>query len=366
MKILQIGIITILFTLIFNSVSFSSHLKDKSKKEKDKYLEIRTVGIPAKFDKTKIKPANEIKNLTIKLIENKNTKKIDKNIKNKSLLSVLYFDGQNIVVDKKSDKIKNDTKLLSFSISKSFLSYILGNTICDGHIKSLKDKISSYVPETKGTLYENSTFKELINMRAGDTNFANRKAGSATTIYVGDVIAKKIAAKDYLISSSDVKLSKKVFNYNNFITDLVARAIDVSAPGGLKKSYENFANKSGTSSEMYFLNDDNGWPLLHGWFYATREDFLKLAIQVSQDWNSKSCIGNYLNEIENMKLKAYKDEKSDYSGFFWYDQKIKSKHTQMRGHGGQRIHIDLEKGSVLVYNSITKDYDNKSIWGLVK
>ena len=122
MKILQIGIITFLFTLIFNSASFSSHLKDKSKKEKDKYLEIRTVGIPAQFDKTKIKPANEIKNLTIKLIENKNTKKIDKNIKKKSLLSVLYFDGQNIVVDKKSDKIKNDTKLYSFSISKSFLS----------------------------------------------------------------------------------------------------------------------------------------------------------------------------------------------------------------------------------------------------
>ena len=366
MKNFKIAIITILLSVLFNSSVSAAHLKGKSKAEKDGYLKARVVDIPAGFKKIQISPATTVKTLNREIIENKNTKKIDENIKKKSLLSVLYFDGQNIVVDKKSDKIKNDTKLLSFSISKSFLSYILGNTICDGHIKSLKDKISSYVPETKGTLYENSTFKELINMRAGDTNFANRRAGSATTIYVGDVIAKKIAAKDYLISSSDVKLSKKVFNYNNFITDLVARAIDVSAPGGLKKSYENFANKSGTSSEMYFLNDDNGWPLLHGWFYATREDFLKLAIQVSQDWNSKSCIGNYLNEIENMKLKAYKDEKSDYSGFFWYDQKIKSKHTQMRGHGGQGIHIDLEKGSVLVYNSITKDYDNKSIWGLVK
>ena len=70
----------------------------------------------------------------------------------------------------------------SFSMSKSLVSYQLGNAICNGHIKSLDDKISNYVPEAKGTLYENSTFKELINMTAGDTNFfANRKAGSATT-----------------------------------------------------------------------------------------------------------------------------------------------------------------------------------------
>ena len=366
MKIFQIFIITFLFTLFFNTASFPNHLKGKSKKEKDKYLELRTVGLPSQFDKTEIKPANEIKNLTIKLIENKNTKKIDNNIKKKSLLSVLYFDGQNIVVDKKSEKIKNNTKLYSFSISKSFVSYILGEAICNGHIKSLKDKISSYVPEAKGTLYENSTFKELINMAAGDTNFASRKAGSSTFIYAGDVASKKTTAKDYLISSSGIKLSKKIFNYNNFITDLVARAIDVSVPGGLKKSYENLANKSGTSSEMYFLNDDNGWPLLHAWFYATREDFLKLAIQVSQDWNSKSCLGNYLNEIENMKIKTDKDFKSNYSGFFWYDQKNKSRHAQMRGHGGQRIHIDIDKGSVLVYHSITRDYNNKSIWGLLK
>ena len=366
MKLLHISIISLLFTLIFNTTSFSKHLKGKSKKVHDEYLEIRIVGLPSQFDKIKIQPANDIKSLTKKLIENRNTKKIDKIIKKKSLLSVLYFDGENIVVDKKSEKIKNDTKLYSMSISKSFLSYILGNAICDGHIKSLDDKISKYVPEAKGTLYENSTFKELINMAAGDINFASRKAGSATFIYAGKVISKKLTVKDYLATSSGIELSKKTFNYNNFLTDLVARAIDTSVPGGLKASYEGFANKSGTNSEMFFLTDENGWPLLHAWFYASREDFLKLGIQISKDWNSNSCIGNYLNGIEKMKIKTDKDQNSDYSGYFWYDQNNKSRHAQLRGHGGQRIHIDIEKGSVLIYHSITGDYDNKSIWRLIK
>ena len=352
-------------SVFFNSLALAEHLKGKSKAEKDGYLKIRIIDLPAAFKKVQISPAGTVKTLNKELIENKNTKKIDKNIKNKSLLSVLYFDGQKIVVDKISEKIQDNTKLYSFSISKSFVSYILGNTICNGDIKSLDDKISDYVPETKGTLYENSTFKELINMAAGDTNFASRKAGSAKFIYAGDIARKKKTVKDYLITSSNLKTTKKVFNYNNFLTDLVARAIDVKASGGLKKSYESFANKAGTSSEMFFLTDDNGWPILHAWFYATREDFLKLGIQIAKDWNSNTCIGDYLKNIESMRGKS-DNKNSEYSGYFWYNNKNKTRHAEMRGHGHQRIYIDLEKNRVLTYHSISGDYDNKSIWNLLK
>ena len=156
--------LTFILSILFNSLALAEHLKGKSNAEKDGYLKLRIIDIPAGSKKIKISPASTVKTLNRELIENKNTKKIDEILKKKSLLSVLYFDGQNVVVDKKSDKIQDDTKLYSFSISKSFVSYILGNAICNGDIKSLDDKISDYVPETKGTIYENSTFKDLINM----------------------------------------------------------------------------------------------------------------------------------------------------------------------------------------------------------
>ena len=360
---------TLVYTVILGILLYPSvwadHLKGKSKQELDRFLKGRIVGTPAEFNKVLISPAKKSLSLNKELIENKNTKNIDKILQNKSLLSVLYFDGQNVVIDKKSDKIQDDTKLYSFSISKSFVSYVLGNAICNGDIKSLDDKISDYVPETKGTLYENSTFRDLTNMRAGDTNFASRKAGSAKFIYASQVIRKKKTVKEYLAESSNLKTTKKVFNYNNFLTDLVARAIDLKSPGGLKKAYQDFANKAGTSSEMFFLIDDNGWPLLHGWTYATRVDFLKLGIQVSKDWNSNSCIGDYLKNIESMRDKS-DNKNSEYAGYFWFDKKNKSRHAHMRGHGSQRIHIDLEKNRVLTYHSITGDYDNKSILNLLK
>ena len=61
-------------------------------------------------------------------------------------------------------------------------------------------------------------------MAAGDINFASRKAGSAKFFYAADIDQRKTTAKDYLLSSSGIKISKKTFNYNNFLPDLFAKS----------------------------------------------------------------------------------------------------------------------------------------------
>ena len=74
----------------------------------------------------------------------------------------------------------------------------------------------------------------------------------------------------------------------------------------------------------------------------------------------------FAEDIESLNNFKSDDKNSEYSGYFWFNKKIKSRHAQMRGHGSQQIHIDLEKNRVLTYHSITGDYDNKSIWNLLK
>ena len=105
-------------SFFFNSLALAEHLKGESKAEKDGYLKKRIIDLPAAFKKVQISPAGTVKTLNKELIENKNTKKIDKNIKNKSLLSVLYFDGQKIVVDKISEKIQDNTSYIVFLFRK--------------------------------------------------------------------------------------------------------------------------------------------------------------------------------------------------------------------------------------------------------
>lgn len=55
----------------------------------------------------------------------------------------------------------------SFSVAKSFTSTLVGAAIKDGCIKSIDDKVSDYIPDLKGSVYDNVTIKQLLTMTSG-------------------------------------------------------------------------------------------------------------------------------------------------------------------------------------------------------
>ncbi|MBS0481506.1 MAG: serine hydrolase [Proteobacteria bacterium] len=55
----------------------------------------------------------------------------------------------------------------SFSVAKSFTSTLVGAAIKDGHIKSLDDKVSSYIPDLRGSAYDDVTVRQLLTMSSG-------------------------------------------------------------------------------------------------------------------------------------------------------------------------------------------------------
>jgi CubicO group peptidase (beta-lactamase class C family) len=55
----------------------------------------------------------------------------------------------------------------SFSVAKSFTSTLVGAAIKDGFIKSLDDKVSAYIPDLKGSAYDDVTVRQLLTMTSG-------------------------------------------------------------------------------------------------------------------------------------------------------------------------------------------------------
>ena len=55
----------------------------------------------------------------------------------------------------------------SFSVAKSFTSTLVGAALRDGFIKSLDDKVSTYIPDLKGSAYEVVTVRQLLTMTSG-------------------------------------------------------------------------------------------------------------------------------------------------------------------------------------------------------
>ncbi len=55
----------------------------------------------------------------------------------------------------------------SFSVAKSLTSTMVGAAIKDGHIKSLDDKVSDYIADLKGSVYEQVSVTQLLTMTSG-------------------------------------------------------------------------------------------------------------------------------------------------------------------------------------------------------
>ncbi|MBE7366195.1 serine hydrolase domain-containing protein [Ramlibacter pallidus] len=55
----------------------------------------------------------------------------------------------------------------SFSVAKSVTSTLVGAAIRDGHIRSMDDKVSTYIPQMKGSAYDDVSIRQLLTMTSG-------------------------------------------------------------------------------------------------------------------------------------------------------------------------------------------------------
>ena len=60
-----------------------------------------------------------------------------------------------------------DSRWTSFSVAKSMTSTLVGAAIKDGHISSLNDKVSQYIPALQGSAYDDVTLEQLLTMTSG-------------------------------------------------------------------------------------------------------------------------------------------------------------------------------------------------------
>ena len=55
----------------------------------------------------------------------------------------------------------------SFSVAKSLTSTLVGAALRDGYIKSLDDKVTVYIPDLRGSAYDDVTVRQLLTMTSG-------------------------------------------------------------------------------------------------------------------------------------------------------------------------------------------------------
>ncbi len=82
--------------------------------------------------------------------------------------SVIIQDGK-INLEKYGLGFSGDGRWTSFSVAKSITSTLVGAAIKDGYIKNIGDKVSDYIPDLKGSVYDD------VTISGGDHDIGRQK-----------------------------------------------------------------------------------------------------------------------------------------------------------------------------------------------
>ena len=319
-----------------------------------------------------VKPSKEPYEFKFNLIEDKFVKK---QMKTKGILSYLYYQDGEVLIDEFSPKerlgefLNNETKFFSMSMGKSITSYVLGHAICEGYIDGVDARVNDW-PIIKDSLYHDQKLIDFLNMSTGDQKYIDEFKSYMGTTKLTNYEDNSIS-QTMRVSLKDSVKSKSIYNYNGFVTQLIINYTKHKTGDDYEKLLNKiFADKVKIKySILPYRNSGTGQGKLHPTISATRYDWLRIAKAIMDDYQNDTCVGKYLKEIHKRRVPKNLNKKhmsephynrtKSYGGQFHFDYPgLKDKAVfGMGGYGGRAILIDMENSRIVVLNSLHYNHD---------
>ena len=92
---------------------------------------------------------------------------VDAYMKNQRNAGLIIVQDGKIRLEKYALDYGKEGRWTSFSVAKSLTSTMVGAAVRDGYIKSLDDKVTAYIPDLKGSAYDDVSVRQLLTMTSG-------------------------------------------------------------------------------------------------------------------------------------------------------------------------------------------------------
>ncbi len=244
---------------------------------------------------------------------------------------VVLKDG-NLVYETYRNGSDENTRFLTFSVAKSYVSTLIGLALADGHIKSLDDKVTDYLPEMKGSGYDGPTIRDLLQMRSGVDWLEVYEFGSdtqLTTVHDNSLVGYKYRWCDYAAKESKpgANAAERPFNYATLDTSVLGCILEKAVgKTGAEYMSEKLWKPAGMANDAYWIMD--GPPSVGREFFgaglaATARDHARFGLMflnqgksngnqvVSADWVKEATVPSEGNEP------AGPEEKLGYQYQWW-------------------------------------------------
>ena len=270
-------------------------------------------------------------------------------IRNDSILYERYFNGH-----------KNDTYCKAFSVSKVFLSSLIGIAIDEGNIQSVNDAVMKYLPEIKDKRFAGLTINHCLSLTSGiKTN--NKQIfpwNDKVRIYYTPDIRKLLSnieydhepGKEYAVEEVSPVLLAMVLekatgkSVSAYLEEKIWKPLGMSHDGlwviDSKKHGFEAANSGLTGLPVDFAK--------LGRLYLNNGKFNNKQI-ISPEWVRRSTIADTTSVCFWRKIDYY-EKKDVYFNRMWLGLRTNDMDYSYfaSGHFGQRIFISPAKNAIIV------------------
>lgn len=241
----------------------------------------------------------------------------------------------------------------SFSVAKSFTSTLVGAAIQDGYIKSLEDKVSQYVPDLRGSAYDDVSVRQLLTMSSGvrwNEDYEDPKADVA--MFNNAVPDPGVdATVSYMRKLPRAHPPGEVWHYNTGETNLIGVLVSSATKKTLSQYLqEKIWQPAGMEAEATWLQGKTGHEIAGCCLQAATRDFARFGLFVLANGNAggKQIVPADWFAQATTKQKDIGEPGHGY-GFQWWTYDDGSVAAQ--GIFGQGIFIDPKRKLVIASNA---------------
>lgn len=285
---------------------------------------------------------------------------IDQYIESQKIVGIIVVKNDAILYERYELGNMEDSRWVSYSVAKSVTSMLIGAAIQDGYIESVDEMVSDYLPRLKGTPYEQSSIRNVLQMSSGvewNEDYADPEADINVTPW------ETLAIYDYLKHKPRVSEPGVAFNYNTAETNLVGNVLRAAVGNNLSTYLaEKIWKPFGMEHDAYWALTETGGGEFGGCcINATLRDYARIGVFALRNGvlpdGSKVLPDNWIRE-STTPSPGY----AGY-GYLWW----------LRGGGvyaasgifGQRIQIFPAEKIVIALHSARDDASNPADWRLL-
>lgn len=285
---------------------------------------------------------------------------IDEYVKSQKVAGLIVVKDDVIIYERYELGNTEESRWVSYSVTKSVTSMLVGAAVNDGYIENIDEMITDYIPRLKNSSYDQSSIRNVLQMSSGvewGEDYADPESDINVTPW------STLEVYEYLREKPREFEPGEVFNYNTAETNLVGDVVR-SAIGNNLSTYlsEKIWKPFGMEYDAYWALTDIGGGEFGGCcLNATLRDYARIGLFAMK--GGVLADGRKVLPDDWMADSISPSKGYDGYGYLWW----------LRGEGsfaasgifGQRIHIDPANNIVIALHSARDDASNPEDWRML-